>query len=194
MSGELQVAVVADEDGRLRVVAPAVGWWSSAPAPGTTVGPGAEVGRLRVLNRRFVLRMPDGAEGTVSATPVEKIVPVQYGETLFRLERPLAGRSAPTPSQAEAAASDGELPAGSRAVRAPSDGVFYRRPAPGSPPFVEPGATVHAGQPLGLVEVMKTFNQILYGGPGLPPQAEVVEIRPEDAEEVRAGQILIVVR
>ncbi len=41
---------------------------------------------------------------------------------------------------------------------------------------------------------MKTFNQILYEGPGFPDQAEVIEIRVRDAEEVRAGQVLIVVR
>jgi hypothetical protein len=41
---------------------------------------------------------------------------------------------------------------------------------------------------------MKTFNQILYDGPGCPEEAEVVEVRCEDAQEVSAGQILVVVR
>ena len=76
----------------------------------------------------------------------------------------------------------------------PTDGTFYRGPAPGTRPFVEPGSRVRAGQPLGLVEVMKTFNQIPYGGPGLPEEAEVVEIRCGDAEEVHAGQVLMFVR
>jgi len=61
-------------------------------------------------------------------------------------------------------------------------------------PFVEVGARVAAGQPVGLVEVMKTFNQIHYGGPGWPEHAEVVEVRADDGEEVSAGQVLIVVR
>ena len=47
---------------------------------------------------------------------------------------------------------------------------------------------------MGLVEVMKTFNQILYDGPGFADQAEVLEIRCEDAQEVHAGEVLIVVR
>ena len=53
---------------------------------------------------------------------------------------------------------------------------------------------VRRGDAVGLVEVMKTFNQILYQGPGFPDQAEVVEVRLQDAEEVRAGQVLVVVR
>ena len=64
----------------------------------------------------------------------------------------------------------------------------------GEAAVVEVGSRVQAGDPLGLVEVMKTFNQILYGGPGFPEDAEVVEVRAGDAEEVRAGQILMVVR
>ena len=47
---------------------------------------------------------------------------------------------------------------------------------------------------MGLVEVMKTFNQIQYGWPGLPDEAEVIEIRVEEGAEIRAGQILVVVR
>jgi biotin carboxyl carrier protein len=79
-------------------------------------------------------------------------------------------------------------------VSAPTDGVFYRGPSPEAPPFVEVGSRVSKGQPVGLVEVMKTFNQIVYGGPGMPDEGEVLEIRCEDGAEVSAGQVLIVVR
>jgi len=41
---------------------------------------------------------------------------------------------------------------------------------------------------------MKCFSAITYGGPGLPEEAEVVEIRAADASEVRHGQVLFVVR
>ena len=47
---------------------------------------------------------------------------------------------------------------------------------------------------LPLLEVMKTFNQIGYGGAGFPEDAEVVEVRVADRDEVRAGQVLVVVR
>ncbi|ANM32047.1 hypothetical protein ABI59_03000 [Acidobacteria bacterium Mor1] len=79
-------------------------------------------------------------------------------------------------------------------MRAPTDGVFYRRPSPDAPAFVEAGQRVRGGQPVGLVEVMKTFNQVRYGGDDLPDEAEVVEIRADDGQEVQAGQVLIVVK
>ena len=56
------------------------------------------------------------------------------------------------------------------------------------------GAKLAAGQTVGLIEVMKTFNPILYGGGTLPDPAEVVEVLAGDGEEVRAGQTLVVVR
>lgn len=45
-------------------------------------------------------------------------------------------------------------------VRSPLPGVFYRRPAPGEEPFAEPGASVAAGQVIGLVEIMKQYSEI----------------------------------
>jgi biotin carboxyl carrier protein len=47
---------------------------------------------------------------------------------------------------------------------APTNGVFYGRPAPDAEPFVRVGERIAIGQPIGLIEVMKTFNQILFEG------------------------------
>jgi biotin carboxyl carrier protein len=46
-------------------------------------------------------------------------------------------------------------------ISAPIMGVFYRSPAPGEPPFVEVGDTVDAGQPVGMIEAMKVFSEVL---------------------------------
>lgn len=45
-------------------------------------------------------------------------------------------------------------------VRSPIPGVFYRRPDPASPFFVEEGDVVDAGAVVGLVEVMKQFHEV----------------------------------
>jgi acetyl-CoA carboxylase biotin carboxyl carrier protein len=45
-------------------------------------------------------------------------------------------------------------------VRSPIPGVFYRRPAPDSPPFVSEGDVVEHGGVVGLVEVMKQFHEV----------------------------------
>lgn len=45
-------------------------------------------------------------------------------------------------------------------IRSPVPGVFYRRPDPDSPPFVEEGDAVEPGTVVGLVEVMKQFHEL----------------------------------
>jgi biotin carboxyl carrier protein len=73
-------------------------------------------------------------------------------------------------------------------VVSPIPGVFYRRPDPDSPPFVEDGGTVTDDSPVGLVEVMKSFHQIPAGASGT-----LVEFLVEDEDEVDAGQPVAVV-
>ena len=79
-------------------------------------------------------------------------------------------------------------------VRSPTDGVFYRSPALDAKPYVAVGDRIKTGQPVGLIEVMKTFNPIAYGAAGLPDEAEVVEVVAADGQEVRAGQALVIVK
>ena len=193
----LVAKVERDDDGTLRVLAPKLGFWSEHPHAGAFLGPGSRAGTIRHLNRRFVVVLPDGTAGRVTAgLPPDRAVAVEYAQTLFVMS-PVVGESA---LAVEADGSTVGHPAGvglsegTRAVVSPTDGVFYRGPSPGAPAFTEAGREIRSGDPVGLVEVMKTFNQILYGGPGFPERATVVEVRCGDAEEVRAGKVLVVVR
>ena len=190
------VRVEPAADGTLRVLAPAVGWWSEHPHLGALVGPGSRVGVLQTLNRRYALALPESVAGHATGElPGDRKVEVEYGQTLFVVTPVKAGET--TEMLAEAAElghpSDADLPEDAWAVLSPSDGVFYRRPAPDAPTFVEVGDRIVTGQAVGLVEVMKTLNQILFGGPGFPKEGTVIEIRSEDAEEVSSGQVLVVV-
>ena len=45
-------------------------------------------------------------------------------------------------------------------VRAPMSGVFYRKPAPDHPPYVEVGETVKKKQIIALLETMKVFQKV----------------------------------
>ena len=191
----LVVGLVRMGRGRPRVLAPGVGWWSDPPLAGAWVGPGSRVGRLRCLNHTVELVMPDGIAGTVLPHKSARIEPVGYGQLLFRLDpQRTTAADAASSSKSSRGAAEAGLPAGARAVTAPTDGVYYARPSPGAAPFVQLGDRLRFGQPVGLVEVMKTFHQIVYGGPGFPDRAEVLELRCADGEEVRAGQVLVVVR
>jgi acetyl-CoA carboxylase biotin carboxyl carrier protein len=72
------------------------------------------------------------------------------------------------------------------AVTSPSVGVFYRRPAPDQPPFIEVGNVVAAGDPVCLIEVMKMF-----AGVAAPLAGRIVAIAVEDATMVEYGQPLM---
>ncbi|HEX5044268.1 MAG TPA: biotin/lipoyl-containing protein [Candidatus Polarisedimenticolaceae bacterium] len=190
--GEALLRVLVDER---RVLAPAVGLWSAHPTAGALLSPGARVGTLTQGNRRRPLLLPAGISGRiVSPLPRDRVLPVDYGTLLFELAPLTAEELHPAEAADRTRHPAGmELPEGARAVVSPTDGVFYRRPGPGAAAYVEVGQTVRAGQAVGLVEVMKTFNQVVYGGPDLPERATVLEVRAEDGAEIRAGQVLLLV-
>jgi len=190
----LLVRVDRQDNAGPRLLSPGVGWWSGGPCVGAIVGPGSQVGRLRSLNRRFVLIVPDGVSGRVVVDGARSLA-VGFDQVLFRLEE-LSQDEGVGGKQSPVGRADGssDLPAGMCAVTSPTDGVFYRGPSPEATPFVEVGSRVRTGQAIGLVEVMKTFNQIVYEGPpALPEEATVLELRCDDGAEVAAGQILLVV-
>ncbi|MCL4188453.1 MAG: biotin carboxyl carrier domain-containing protein [Rhodobacteraceae bacterium] len=45
-------------------------------------------------------------------------------------------------------------------IRAELPGIFYHRPGPDRPPFKADGEAVAAGDVVGLIEVMKSFNEV----------------------------------
>ena len=197
MSGsrDLQVGAERDEDGDWVITSPAVGWWTAIPSAGSWIGPMHGPGVLRRLKTDYRLVLPGGVQGRVASVDDEsrRVVAVEHGELLLRLthdERKVPAGAASSGSKAPA----GGTAEGEFAVRAPTAGVFYRRSAPGASSFVEVGQTVRRGQPVGLVEVMKTFHQILMEGRDAPARGEVTGIRCEDGEVVTAGQVLVIVR
>ena len=74
-------------------------------------------------------------------------------------------------------------------IVSPMVGVFFRSKTPEDPPFVQLGDRIEVGQVIGLVEAMKTFNEIQSEIEG-----EVVAIAARNGEEVQAGAPLVVVR
>jgi oxaloacetate decarboxylase (Na+ extruding) subunit alpha len=99
----------------------------------------------------------------------------------------------PAPQVAAPLAEDepGDLPVlpaaatGSIRVESPMVGVFYRQSEPGTPPFVEVGDVVTAGQTLCLLEAMKLFNELKTDTAG-----RVTAIHAENGKPVEFGQLL----
>ncbi len=192
---ETIVALHADGEGpedRL-ILAPAVGRYLHAPPVGTHLTPGAAAGVLRVLTTTRRVVVPRGGGGLVQEVLVEdRATAVDYGQPLLSLTLAAGGVALEGERQGEGGdTGDDSIPEGMVAVRAPTDGIFYRRPAPEEPAYVEVGDVVQRGKVLGLVEVMKCFNQVGYGAENdVPDQARVRRIVPEDAAEVKVGQPL----
>lgn len=67
-------------------------------------------------------------------------------------------------------------------IDAPMIGTFYRRPAPGTPEFVQPGDRVEADTTIGIIEIMKLMNPIAAGKAGV-----IGEFLVSDAEPVEFG-------
>lgn len=73
-------------------------------------------------------------------------------------------------------------------VRAKMSGVFYRRPDPDQPPYVEVGTTVEKKQVLALLETMKVFQKVKS-----PASGTIVEIAVENETAVKDDDILFII-
>lgn len=74
-------------------------------------------------------------------------------------------------------------------IVAPMVGTFYLTPEPGAPPFIKIGDRVDAGTTVGLIEVMKVFNAVSAGVPGV-----IAESCVEGGQFVEYGQTLFLVK
>ena len=73
-------------------------------------------------------------------------------------------------------------------VRAPMAGVFYRKPAPDQPSYVEVGDTVKKKQVLALLETMKVFQKVK-----CPAKGRVVEIIPKSETPLKDDDLMFVI-
>jgi len=71
-------------------------------------------------------------------------------------------------------------------ILSPLPGIFYRKLAPDKPPYKNEGDSVDVGEVIGLIEVMKTFNEVKAGTAG-----KIVRFLAENEEEIMAGQPLV---
>ena len=79
---------------------------------------------------------------------------------------------------------DGLIP-----IEASVTSVFYRRPSPGEPPFVEEGDRVEADAIVCLLEIMKCFRSVSSGVKGT-----VEKIIVDSGHMVHKGDALMLIR
>ena len=73
-------------------------------------------------------------------------------------------------------------------VRAQMSGVFYRKPAPDEPPYVEIGDMVEKKQVLALMETMKVFQKVKS-----PAKGKIVEIVAENETPLKDNDLMFVI-
>ena len=95
---------------------------------------------------------------------------------------------APTPSPVELAPAPLDAAKHPGVVISPMVGTAYAAPEPGAKPYIEVGSHVKAGDPLLIVEAMKTMNQI-----PAPRAGTVIQILFEDGQPVEFGEPLVIV-
>jgi biotin carboxyl carrier protein len=70
-------------------------------------------------------------------------------------------------------------------ILSPLPGTFYRKPAPDKPAYKADGDKVATGEVIGLVEVMKSFNEVKADIAG-----KIVKFLVDNEDAVMAGQPL----
>jgi biotin carboxyl carrier protein len=188
MRESLEMHVRRDGE-RVSLLAPEVGHFTCALDEGALLSAGARAGVLVALGRAFDLVVPAGVAGTVASAAPERVhAPVGFGDVLYEIAPLVAGSTAAGAKRSRASDATG----GPLVLPSPQSGRFYHRPAPGEPAFADVGATIADGQPIGLIEVMKTFTHVLYRASAtLPARAKLVRFVAADGGDVRQGDPLI---
>jgi biotin carboxyl carrier protein len=68
-------------------------------------------------------------------------------------------------------------------IFSPLPGIFYRKPAPDKPDYKSDGDIITENDTIGLIEVMKSFNEVKAGAAG-----KLVRFLIDNEDAVMAGQ------
>ena len=128
---------------------------------------------------------PDLSSGTSSCLPLQPEQQTAPAATPTVPKEEPTPTAAPTmPEKAEEDIAEGLVP-----IRATVTSVFYRKPSPAEPPFVEVGSEVNEDSVVCLLEVMKCFRSINAGVKG-----RVEKILAESGQLVEYGTVLLLIR
>ena len=136
--------------------------------------------KKKIIDKELIRELAD----LLNETGLSEIE-VEHDEIRLRVARtlqaaPMTVAAAPAPVAA--------VPAAAAAVSAEHPGTAYLAPEPGARPFVDVGDTVREGQPLLIIEAMKTMNQI-----PSPRSGKIAKIMVEDGQPVEYGEPLMII-
>jgi acetyl-CoA carboxylase biotin carboxyl carrier protein len=167
---------------KLALRAPMPGHFIPAIDDGDLVTPDEVIGQLVVLGRSVAVVA--AARGLAIETGSPRAV--AYGEPLLAIDLAASIAGGELAVIEATSRATGEL-----VFRAPTSGRFYVRAAPDKPPFIAAGVELAVGATVCLLEVMKTFNRVTYGGDDLPERARIRAVLVRDGDDVNAGDALL---
>ena len=115
-------------------------------------------------------------------------IEIQYQDVKLSLERGVAQPQSAVQTFAPAAESvtpKAEEKEEGEVIRSPISGVFYAAKEPGAEPFVKAGKQVSKGDPVCIIEAMKTMNEISSSVSGV-----IVSVLVKDGQTVSANDVL----
>ena len=174
----------SDRDGTGRLLSPDVAVFRPVVREGDVVHGGSILGHAVSVGRTEIWVAPASlVPSRITGLPKERSASLAWGTPFAEVER--LGVETPLEKQEE------QIRETHSVFYAPTDGVFYRSLSPGVPALAEVGAVIRDGDGIGLVEVMKTFNRVEYGGEELPLVGRILEFLVEDGVEIHSGQPLL---
>jgi biotin carboxyl carrier protein len=173
-----------------KLLSPGVGIFYPSFRKGNWIGPDMTIGKLHILNKTFSITVPKNVSGWAEKPKnMNKAYPISYGEVIITLTQDEREKERLGVDKKDKDNKNGS--ADTEQIVSPTDGVFYRKPHPDEPSYVNVGDTVNEGDILGLVEIMKCFNKI--SNP-VPSKGIIKEILIDDAMEVKSGQTLFLIK
>jgi acetyl-CoA carboxylase biotin carboxyl carrier protein len=119
--------------------------------------------------------------------PAQPILMQPQAMPSYAANMPLAP-AAPIPAPAASTTETPPTEPPGHVVKSPMVGTFYAASAPGTPPFVEIGATVKQGDTLCIIEAMKLLNEIEAETSGV-----IKQILVENGHPVEYAQPLFII-
>ena len=193
----MRAGASADGADTLVLASPLPARFRTAVAIGDVVHGGSHLGELEVLGQLHRVVAPDGAAGVVTALADASLAraPVEFGGGMLVAIDPAAqrGRGRDSPRARPATPPRATPPPALVFLRADERPLHYGRKARRqASAFVSVGTELRGGRDkIGLLEVMKTFHRVTYGGADLPPRARVRELLVGEGADVNAGDPLI---
>ena len=185
-------AFYKEEKGSFNILSPGIGIFEIKVRVGDILYPGSYIGNLNLMGSISRVYLPEDVSGIVKSGENNLLIfPVGYKTPVLSLKSEV-GKT----QRVQNAGKDQKTDKSGKheiIITAFTTGIFYTKPSPDSPPFISSGSVIHKGSVLGLIEVMKSFNQIVFTGEEKYEKGKVKKVLEEDSSEVKQGDPLFLI-